>query len=64
MKCSDLVGDTCFRLSISLIEAVYTLYLLRDLVGESIALDAGPEGVKVRANRFFERLVFELLRNY
>src|SRR5580704_9031300 len=51
-KCFDLVGDTCFRLSISLIETVYALYLLRDLVGESIALDGGPEGVKVRVNRF------------
>jgi hypothetical protein len=64
MKCSDLVGGTCFRLSISLIETVYALYLLRDLVGEAIAFHGGPEGVKVRADRFFDRLVFELLRNY
>ena len=28
-KCFDLVGDTCFRLSISLIETVYALYFLR-----------------------------------
>ena len=64
MKCSDLIGGTCFRWSISLIETVYALYLLRDLVGESIALGGGPEGVKVRANKFFDRLVFELLRTY
>jgi hypothetical protein len=64
-KCFDLVGDTCFRLSIPLIETVYALYLLRDLIGEPIALDGGPEGVKkVRANKFFDRLVFEMLRHY
>ena len=64
LKCFDLVGATCVRLSIPLIETVYALYLLRDLVGESIALGGGPEGVKVRANKFFDRLVFELLRTY
>jgi hypothetical protein len=64
MKCFGLVGDTCFRLSIPLIETVYVLYLLRNLIGEAIARDGSPEGVKVRANRFFDRLVFELLRNY
>ena len=43
MKCSDWVGDTCFRLSIALIETVYMLYLLRDLVDESIVLDGGQK---------------------
>jgi len=64
MKCFAFVGDTCYHLSIPLLETVFALYRLRDLLGETIAWDRGPEGVKVRANKFFDRLVFELLRSY
>ena len=65
-QCFEFVGNTCFQLSIPLLETAYCLFLLRDWVVELLPYGqedgAGQEAH--RAARFFDRLVLELLRRY
>ena len=65
-RCFEFVGNTCFQLSVPLLETAYCLFLLRDWVVELLPCeqeaDTGQEGH--RAARFFDRLVLELLRRY
>lgn len=64
MACFDFVGNTCFQLSIPLLETSYALYILRDHVANVFAADKAPKEILDRANKFFDQLVLELLRRY
>jgi len=64
MACFEFVGNTCFQLSIPLLETSYALYILRDHVARAFAADKTSKGTVDRANKFFDRLVLELLRKY
>ena len=62
----DLVGNTCFQLSIPLLEASYALFLLRDKVVALLVSGQNEDNVDecTRATRFFDQLVLEMLRSY
>jgi hypothetical protein len=64
MACFDFIGNTCFQLSVPLLETAYALYILRDEVARVFAADQAPAEQTERANKFFDRLVLELLRRY
>ena len=65
-RCFEFVGNSCFQLSVPLLETAYCLFLLRDrsveLLGSDRDRDTGQESE--RAAKFFDRLVLELLRRY
>lgn len=63
-SCFNFVGNTCFQLSVPLLETAYALYILRDQIALVFATDHAPAEVIDRANKFFDRLVLELLRRY
>jgi len=64
VACFDFVGNTCFQLSIPLLETSYALYILRDHVAKVLGADKTSKETVDRANKFFDRLVLELLRRY
>ena len=63
-SCLNFIGDTCFQLSIPLLEASYALYLLEDQVMALLTREAASADALERARKFFDRLVLELLRRY
>ncbi len=69
--CATLIYNLCFVRSVPLFEASCLLYALRDSVVEVDKLDrlragtyAEPNGDGEVGPRFFELLVFELLKGY
>jgi hypothetical protein len=62
--CQDFIGNTCFQLSIPLLEAAYALYLLRDQVANVLTANGVAGELLNRTNQFFDSLVLELLRRY
>jgi hypothetical protein len=64
VSCRDFISNTCFQLSIPLLEMTYALYLLRDQVTRVLGADRAGAEVINRVNQFFDRLVLELLRRY
>ena len=64
VSCRDFICNTCFQLSIPLLEMTYALYLLRDEVTRVLGADRAGAEVIDRVNQFFDRIVLELLRRY
>ena len=62
----DFVGNTCFQLSIPLLEAAYALFLLRDKIVALLVAGQNEDNVDecTRAAGFFDTLVLEMLRRY
>ena len=62
----NLVGNTCFQLSIPLLEASYALFLLRDKIVALLVSGQNEDNVDecTRATSFFDQLVLEMLRRY
>jgi len=63
-SCGNFIGNTCFQLSIPLLETCYALYLLDDKVVALLTREGAGEEVLGRSRKFFDRLVLELLRRY
>ena len=65
-RCFELVGNTCFQLSVPLLETAYALFLLREKTVDFLASgqDHDSASESDRAAKFFDRLVLELLRTY
>ena len=61
-KCRDFIANTCFRLSIPLLETTYVLYLISEVVGDQF-VNRDPEQ-SARTTKFFDVLVLELLERY
>lgn len=67
--CATLIGNVCFVRSLPLFEASGLLYALRDIIldlerMESLRAGVEPDGSEEAATRFFDLLVFELLKGY
>ncbi len=69
--CAALITNLCFVRSVPLFEASCLLYALRDTVVEidklerlRAGINADPIGAEEAGPRFFELLVFELLKGY
>ena len=62
--CLNFIGNTCFQVSIPLLETSYALYILEDKVTNLLGKNAADVEVVARARKFFDFLVLELLRRY
>jgi hypothetical protein len=64
--CATLIGNICFVRSVPLLEAACLLYAIRENVIATckFRLLREPGGSKHEATRFFDLLVFELLKGY
>ena len=65
-RCVEFLENTCFALSIPIVEAAYAMYVVRDGITAYISSgdDCGRNESTPQVSQFFDVLVRDLLRKY